>query len=246
MVKQEMEIFRQEFQKEFDKILQFNGYYQRNMLSTLGRINEIDIPRFRENPNDLSLNSLNVFDSERDNFIKLIQNMHLLGISTRKINKLCQLCFGTRFSKNKVSKVYQELAKKEEVNINSQLLSDDFEYLLLDGLWEKTKNFGFKENNKSVLLCALGIKKNRERKIIGFKLAWHEDYENWHNLLLNLKQRGLLGKNLKLVISDDNFAIIKAVNHLYPEKKIQICIAHKMRNVIAKTSGKNKKVCPKI
>jgi transposase-like protein len=159
MVKQEMEIFRSEFQKEFDKILQFNGYYQRNMFSTLGKINEIDIPRFRQNPDNLSLNSLNVFDSEKDNFLKLIQNMHFLGISTRKINKLCQLCFGTRFSKNKVSEVYQ----------------------------------------------------------------------NWLSLLLSLKQRGLLGKNLKLVIADDNSALCKAANQIYPEKKIQVCIVHKIR-----------------
>ena len=73
-------------------------------------------------------------------------------------------------SKNKVGKIHSELAQKEEVNINSQNIDDDYEYLLVDGIWQKTKGYGW-ENNKAVLLCILGIKPNGERKIIGFKFA---------------------------------------------------------------------------
>ncbi|MBW6440985.1 hypothetical protein K0B03_03065, partial [Patescibacteria group bacterium] len=42
MIKDEMELFR----KEMDEKLQFNGYYQRNMMSTLGKIDNINVPRF--------------------------------------------------------------------------------------------------------------------------------------------------------------------------------------------------------
>lgn len=102
--------------------------------------------------------------------MQLINNMHTLGISQRKIRQLAKTCLGINISKNKVGKIHSELAQKEEVNINSQNIDDDYEYLLVDGIWQKTKGYGW-ENNKAVLLCILGIKPNGERKIIGFKFA---------------------------------------------------------------------------
>lgn len=237
-VKEEMKKLREEME---DKVT-FNGSYPRNMLSPLGKIESIPIPRFREKPvSQLDLNSMNVFDGQKDNFLKIVSEMHQLGISQRKVAKLCQNCFGIKVSKNRVGLVHKELAKKEEFQINSQPLEDQFEYLLLDGLWVKCKGYGFEsDDNKGVLLCALGITKEGERKIVGFKFARSEDYENWHDFLLEIKQRGLLGKNLKLIITDDNGGLVKAIKHLYPDVKTQVCITHKLRNVIAKTSHKNK------
>lgn len=195
MVKNEMELFR----KEMDEKIQFNGYYQRNMMSTLGKINNIDIPRFRQSVPDLKLNALNVFNEQENNFVNLVQQMHLLGISQRKIDKLCRACFGQKFSKNRVGKVYKELAQKEEFQINNKQLDDEFEYLFVDGIYEKLKNYGFTENNKCVLLCVLGVRKDGSREIIGFRIAYQEDFESWRKLLSDIKQRGLRGKNLKLL-----------------------------------------------
>lgn len=67
---------------------------------------------------------------------------------------------------------------------------------MLDGIHAKTKGYGW-EDNDSVLLCALGIRPDGTRKIIGFVLARSEDYETWQKLPLQIKQRGLLGEKLK-------------------------------------------------
>lgn len=120
-------------------------------------------------------------------------------------------------------------------------LTHNFEYLLLDGIWQKTKGFGW-DKNEAILLCALGIRPDGERKIIGFYFARNESYEDWYELVLQLKKRGLLGKNLKLIISDDNGGIKKTRNQLFLSIPFQICVAHKMRNVISKTSHRNKAV----
>jgi transposase-like protein len=237
MIKDEMELLR----KEISEKLQFNGYYQRNMMSTLGKIDNIDIPRFRQNVDDLKLNSLNIFEDQKNNFFKLVQKMHLLGISQRKIDKLCRECFGQKFSKNRVGKIYKELASKEELNINGKQLDDDCEFLLLDGIYEIMKNYGLEKDNKCVLLCALIIRKDGSRNMIAFKNASHEDFESWKNILVSIKERGLLGNNMKLIISDDNEALHKALKYIYPGKPIQNCIIHKMRNCITRTSFKNKR-----
>lgn len=235
MVKEEMEVFRKQFE---DKIY-FNGYYGRNMISSFGEIKAVPVPRFRNEVPGMSLSSLGVFETEKDKFMHLLQQMHLLGISQRKIRYLAQSCFGINVSTNRVGTVYRELAEKEAVNINNKPLDDQFEYLLLDGIWEKTKGYGW-DDNRSVLLCALGIRPDGKRKIIGFSLARSEDTGAWRKLLGDLKKRGLNGKNLKLAITDDNGAIKNALQVFYPGLSVQNCIVHKMRNVLKRTRHKNK------
>jgi len=234
IVKAEME----EFRREFSGKLYFNGTYLRNMVSSFGKVEDIPVPRFRQEANGFSPRALNVFEEEREKFQKLIEQMHLLGISQRKIKHLAQICFGIQVSTKKVGTIYKELAEREEININSKPLDDDFEYLILDGIWEKTKGYGW-DNNRSVLLCALGIKPNGEKKIIGFSLERTEDTQTWKNLIGGIKQRGLAGKNLKLIIADDHQGIRNASEIIYPSIPIQLCIVHKMRNAIGRTKRKN-------
>jgi len=236
MVKTEME----ELRKGLEDKPYFNGCCDRNMISSFGRIEDIPIPRFRNSRQEMEFKTLGIFQEEQEKFTKLVEQMHLMGISQRKIKKLAFVCFGINLSANKVGSIHRELAEKEETNINRQTLDDDFEYLLLDGIWEKTKGYGWEEN-KSVLLCALAIKPNGEKKIIGFSLSRNENTESWQELLKGIKQRGLEGKNLKLAITDDNQAIKNALATYYPGLPVQNCIVHKMRNVIGKTKYKNKK-----
>lgn len=238
MIKHEME----ELRKEIDQKLSFNGYYHRQMLCGLGKVENIEVPRFRETPlNELNLKSLELFGTEKDKFLKLIAEMHRLGISTRKIDKLCQTVFGTKFSKNKVCEVHKSLAEEESLKINSQPINDEFEYILFDGLWVSVKTFGLSDSNKKVLLCALGIRADGSRKILGFTPADKEDYINWNEFILALKKRGLTGLNTKLIIADDNGGLTKALDHLFPKIEAQVCVAHKMRNVMGRAGYQNKK-----
>lgn len=235
LVKTEMEKLRQELGEK----LYFNGTYGRNMTSSFGRVEDIPIPRFRQSPAGIELQSLSVFEAEQAKFARLVEQMHLLGISQRKIKHLAQGCFGITLSTTKVGAIYKELAEKESVNINQKPLDDQWEYLLLDGIWEKTKGYGW-DDNASVLLCALGIKPDGSRQILAFDLTREESSQSWKQLLISLKQRGLTGANLKLIIADDHAGIKAAVDTIYPNIPLQNCIIHKMRNVLRKTSYKTK------
>lgn len=237
MVKAEMENLR----KEVKEHLSFNGYYDRNMLSTLGKIEGIQIPRWRQTPPiGQNLKSFSVFDQQKQQFEQLVAEMHRLGVSDRKVEHLCKTVFGASLNKNRVSIIHKELAEQESLQINSQPITDEFEYVLWDGIWVKAKSFGLKNNNKSVLLCALGVKADGSRKIIGFAPADNESYESWHALILNIKQRGFKPDGLKLNITDDCGGLQSALNHLFPSVPVQGCIVHKMRNALVKTKHKNK------
>lgn len=239
MVKSEME----EIRKEVKERLSFNGYYERNMTSTLGKIKDIPIPRWREIPmSEQNLKSFSIFDQQKDQFETLVAQMHQLGISTRKVDRLCRCVFGIKVNKNQVGVIHKELAEQEALQINNQPIANNFTTLLLDGLWVKSKSFGLKGNNKTVLLCALGITSNGNRQIVGFQPADNEDFDSWSKFIEDLKQRGLSDDMLDVIIADDNGGLAKALNWLFPNVKTQICIAHKLRNIISKARFKNKEI----
>jgi len=239
MVKEEMREFRKEMTGEM-RSLYFNGSYKRNMKAPLGMIEGVPIPRFRHGVDGYTPNSLSVFSEQEDQFMQLIGEMHRLGISQRKVAKIAKSCFGIKLSANRVGHVYKQLAEKEEAILNTKPLTDIYQYIYLDGVWVKTKGYGL-DSNKSALLCALGVTKGGERKILGFVVADSESYDNWHKLILSLKERGMIGKKLKLAISDGAPGLIKALKQLFPQLPHQTCIMHKMRNVISSASHKNKK-----
>ena len=68
-----------------------------------------------------------------------------------------------------------------------------------------------------------------------------EDLTSWRGFLADLKARGLLGKKIRLIISDGNPALLKAIFEIYPFHKVQRCIAHRMRNVATKLKRHNQK-----
>jgi transposase-like protein len=238
MIKAEMEEFRKEM-KDLIGSIYFNGSYDRQLVGPFGTVENIPVPRFRDNPANFTPQTLAVFDEQKDKFLKVMAEMHRLGISQRKIKQLAESCFNTKLSTTKVGAVYKELADQESAVVNTCSLQDEYNYLLADGLWIKAKGYGWEED-RAVILCILGIKASGERKIIGFTVERAENYECWHNLLLSIKQRGLAGSNLKLIISDDGKGFEGAIKQLFPSIPHQICITHKMRDVIGKTKHKNK------
>ncbi len=239
MIKLEMEEFRKEMH-DLVGTIHFNGNYARRLVGPFGSVEDIPVPRFRDNPTTFVPETLGVFEEEKDKFLRIMAEMHRLGISERKIDKLARTCFKTKVTPAKLGAVYKSLADEEALKINSIPLADDYEYVLADGLWVTAKGYGWEED-KAVILCVLGIKPDGVRAVIGFTVARDESYEAWHELLVSIKQRGLTGKNIKLIISDDGKGFDGAMDQLFPKVKHQICLVHKMRNVLTKTSFKHKK-----
>ena len=83
------------------------------------------------------------------------------------------------------------------------------------------------------------------RELLSCQLTEVEDAEAWRGFLADLKGRGLLGKNLKLIITDGNPGLLKALKAIYPFVKGQRCLAHKMRNVAVKIRKVNQAHCLK-
>jgi len=84
------------------------------------------------------------------------------------------------------------------------------------------------------VLVALGIRHDGCKEIIDFRQAHGESTQAWEAFLNDLHRRGLSGEGLELICSDGGTGLRAALPLVYPQVPVQLCWAHKARNVLDK------------
>jgi transposase-like protein len=222
-----------------------NGHYQRDLLSRFGPIENIQVPRIDQRGMGFSV--FDRYERRRWDVDAAIGRLFLNGVSTRKLKGIAKELYGQEVSPQTVSSTLASLDKEVE-RFKDKPIDDTVEFLFLDGISQKVREIGIE---KKVMLCAFAIhhkraqEDERRREILSFQLTEMEDEASWRGFLSDLKGRGLHGKGLKLIITDGNPALLKAVRGIYPFIKAQRCMAHKMRNVAVKIRKANRPHCLK-
>ncbi len=97
--------------------------------------------------------------------------------------------------------------------------------------------------NKAVFL-ALGINLDGHKELLGMWMAENEGAKFWLNVLTELKNRGLQDI-LIACLAKQRFSGLKgfpdAINSVYPQTHIQLCIIHMLRNSLKYVSWKDYK-----
>lgn len=243
MIKVEMEHVRAELVQQTGQQLVFNGSYHRHLTSPVGKVENIPIARFRSGNTPHDLQTLQLFDEEKARFFDLVGDMHLSGISQRKIDKLCRRVLGIKAIPQATKQVFEELIEQECFQVNeASLLDAPYEILLLDGIWSTVKLQHSGETRKQVVLTALGMSADgSKKKILGMQLAFEEDEASWKELLESLTKRGLNMQGVHLAVCDDASGLLASLERLHPNLKIQLCLCHRYRNVLKHTPYKLKK-----
>lgn len=214
-----------------------NGSYTRALMTKSGFIPNLSIPRIRESGFQFKI--LDRYKRRTPEVDSAIGRLFISGISTRRLESLLKGLYGKRISRQTVSNTQKSLDEEVE-KYKSKPIEDTVEFLFLDGIVQKVREIGIE--NK-VMLCAYGIYKDGRREILSFELVDNEDTDNWRGFLVSLKSRGLLGKSLRLITTDGNSGLLKALREIYPFKKAQRCIVHKLRNVAVKLRRRNQREC---
>ena len=207
------------------------GYRTRNLFSSFGYLADLRIPRVREGT--LKFKCLPAYKRRAPDVDLTILQMFLDGVSTRSVSEVLEPLYGPgTISAMGVSRISKSLNKYVN-NYHARKLSDDYVYLIADGVYFNIKNV-IKKKRRCVLVV-YGIKSTGQREIIDFQLAPHgESQAAWEKFLNQLYHRGLEGSSLRLFVTDDCKASVNAFNMVYPMAKHQLCWAHKLRNVANK------------
>jgi transposase-like protein len=213
------------------------GHYFRDLVTRYGLLEELRVPRLAEGPTDFQL--FDKYERRHPDVDAAIGQLFLQGVSTRRLRGIARQLFGQEVSATTVSRTAGYL-DDELRHYQTRPIADDFPFLFLDGITQKVREIGVE---KKVMLCALGMRENGMKEMLSFRLVDQEDTESWRAFLVDLKGRGLQGKALKLITTDGNPSLLKALREVYPFLKVQRCIVHKLRNVAIKLKRVHLKPC---
>lgn len=81
---------------------------------------------------------------------------------------------------------------------------------------------------------AYGVRRDGSRQLLTFLRSQGESQQAWEGLLEDLYRRGLVGKNLELIVTDGCADLAAAIQTVYPRVLHQRCWVHKMQNILDK------------
>jgi putative transposase len=203
-----------------------NGYYQRDLATQIGVIKGVRVPRAHPGGQERSV--FRRYRRRQAYVDALIRDVFLAGVSTRRVGAVLESLLGEPVSAQTVSRVVESLTH-EVARFHEAPLADDVRYLLLDGVSMRVR--GATEVKRRLALCAYAITITGQRRLLDFRLGKAESTAAWEVFLSQLRERGLWGKQLKLVVTDGCPGLHAALEIVYPYVPRQHCWAHKLRNV---------------
>jgi len=161
----------------------------------------------------------------------VVATCYLLGVSTRRMDKLVETLGITSLSKSQVSVMAKELDAAVEAFRTRPLDAGPYTFVAADALVLKVR-----EQNRVVnvhALIAVGVNAEGYREILGIDVSTAEDGAGWLTFWRSLTARGLSG--VKLVTSDAHAGLVAAIGATLPGAAWQRCRTHYTTNLMAKT-----------
>ncbi|WP_147945603.1 IS256 family transposase, partial [Microbispora sp. CSR-4] len=197
-----------------------NGYRSREWDTRAGTI-ELAIPRLRSGSYfpDFLLDKRR--RAERA-LTSVVATSYLLGVSTRRMEKLAESMGITKLSKSQVSKMAAELDELVASFRSRPLDGGPYTFVWIDALTQKVREGGRTVNVHC--LIATGVNADGQREILGLDVVSCEDGAGWLAFLRGLVARGLSG--VLLVTSDCHAGLRDAIAATLPGASWQRCRTH--------------------
>ena len=210
-----------------------NGYSSKTLLCDDGEI-ELSTPRDRENTFEPQLIKKN--QTRITQMVSQILSLYAKGMTTREIVTTFKEMYDANVSPTLISKVTD--AVKEQVSEwQNRQLDALYPIVYMDCIVVKVRQNG-SVINKAVFL-ALGINTEGQKELLGMWLAENEGAKFWLSVLTELKNRGL--QDILIACVDGLKGFPDAINSVYPQTHIQLCIIHMVRNSLKYVAWKDYK-----
>jgi len=161
----------------------------------------------------------------------VVATCYLLGVSTRRMEKLVEALGITRLSKSQVSVMAAELDEQVESFRSRPLDAGPYTFVAADALVLKVREGGRVVPVHALL--ATGVNADGHREILGLDVTSGEDGAGWLAFFRALTARGLSG--VKLVTSDAHAGLVAAIGATLPGASWQRCRTHYAVNLASVT-----------
>ena len=212
-----------------DRVNSRNGYRHRDFDTRAGTI-DVAIPKLRTGtyfPEWL----LERRRRAESALTSVVATCYLLGVSTRRMDKLVQSLGITGLSRSQVSTMATDLDEHVESFRTRPLDAGPYTFVAADALTMKVREGG--RVVKVAVMVATGVNADGHREILGVQVATAESGAGWLTFFRDLVARGLAG--VRLVTSDAHAGLVEAIGATLPGASWQRCRTHYAANLMATT-----------
>jgi putative transposase len=161
----------------------------------------------------------------------VVATCYLLGVSTRRMEKLVESLGITRLSRSQVSVMAADLDAQVADFRTRPLDAGPYTFVAADALVLKVREGGRVVNVHALL--AAGVNADGHREILGLQVTSAEDGAGWLGFFRDLTARGLTG--VALVTSDAHRGLVDAIGATLPGASWQRCRTHYAANLMSAT-----------
>ena len=210
-----------------------NGTSVKTLKGDFGEV-EIEVPRDRQGSFEPKIvprhqRRFNGFDDK-------ILSMYARGMTTREIQGHLQEIYGVEVSPSLISEVTDAVI--EEVKAwQTRPLEPLYPILFLDALMVKMRHEGRVENR--AVYVAIGIDLDGRKDVLGLWTSANEGAKFWLQVLTELRNRGV--KDIFIACVDGLKGFPQAIETVFPQAQVQLCIVHLVRASLNYVSWKERK-----
>ena len=199
-----------------------NGKSRKKLKGDFGEV-EIEVPRDREGEFEPKI--VGKHQRRFTGFDDKILSMYARGMSTREIQGHLLEIYKVEVSASLISEVTDEIID-EVRQWQSRPLEQLYPIVYFDALFVKMRHEGRIENR--AVYVAIGIRMDGTREVLGLWTANTEGARFWLMVLTELRNRGLL--DILIACVDGLKGFPEAIETVYPQVQVQLCIVHLVRN----------------
>ncbi|MDD3840910.1 MAG: IS256 family transposase [Clostridia bacterium] len=211
-----------------------NGKSSKTMKSSVGEF-DLDVPRDRNGSFEPQLVKKHQTHMS-DQIEQKILSLYALGNSYSQISEHIEDFYGVSFSKATISAVTDKVIPLLK-EWQQRPLESIYPFVWLDAI-----HYKIKENGKYVskaVYTILGVKLDGKKEILGLYLSENEGANFWLQVLTDLNNRGV--EDILIASVDGLKGFPEAINAIYPNTEVQLCIVHQIRNSLKYVASKNQK-----
>jgi putative transposase len=165
-----------------------------------------------------------------------ILSMYARGMTTREIEAHLKEIYGVEVSAGLVSQVTESVM--EEVKAwQNRALEPIYAIVYLDAMYVKMRHEGRVENR--AVYVAIGVDMEGQKDVLGLWTSANEGAKFWLTVLTELKNRGV--KDVLIACVDGLKGFPQAIETVFPQAQVQLCIVHLVRASLNYVNWKERK-----
>lgn len=165
-----------------------------------------------------------------------ILSLYGLGMSYQDISQHVEQLYGIGISKGTLSQITDKIIPLVK-QWQQRPLESHYPFVWLDAIHYKIREKGLYQSK--AVYTVLGLTLEGKKDVLGLYVSESEGANFWLSVLTDLHNRGV--EDILIASVDGLTGFPEAINSIYPQAEVQLCIIHQIRNSLRYVASKDQK-----